>query len=105
TDNASTEFTQFIGKTDEELYKFRLICLARPEIKVLWQTDNSVIGNVGVKLQQDGGDKYTLSNTDAHTGITKLADGDTGVKPGGYAVAFPTGIEHCVVVESANISI
>jgi hypothetical protein len=105
TDAASTEFTQNIGPADEELYKFRLIALARPQVKVLWKDGDKPIGDVGVKLQAGSVDKYTLSNTGKDDGIAKLADQDPGVKPGGYTVAFPTGIEHCEVVEDPGISV
>jgi hypothetical protein len=104
-DGATADLTQFIAGADEVLYRFRLVCLARPKVKVVWQEDNKAIGDVGVKFQQADADKYTLSNTKKEDGIAALAEGDPGVKPGDYTVAFPTGIEHCVVVEGAGISI
>ena len=105
TDAASTQFTQNIAPADEALYKFRLVTLARPKVKVLWKDGDKPIGGVGVKFQVAAADKYTLSNTGKDDGIAQLADQDPGVKPGDYMVAFPTGIEHCEVVEDPGITV
>jgi hypothetical protein len=104
TDAASTQTTRYIAGADEGWFKFRLIFLARPKVRVLWQADNSAIKDVGVKLKQADADKYTLSNT-GPDGIAKTADTDKGVKPGDYTVDFPTGIDHCEVVEDPGITI
>ncbi len=68
--------------------------------KCFGEADDKPIGNVGVNL---GAGAYTLTNTDAQTGLAKLDGSVRGVKPDTYTVAFPKGIDHCEIVEPTDI--
>jgi len=101
SDDASESSTKSAAADSLTFFPFQVILLARPKIKVLWQEDDTPVGQVKVQLSPN----IALTDTADEVGIASLPDATRGLRPKSYDVLFTFPSKNVELMDNRSINV